>query len=214
METLVPGGGEEYHPTRALNTTRKSLKTPIKTSKSEKKSLQPITKKFASVHSKPRVKGDLLAAGQDPHSPDFLSVMSYNSHFRPHLTRDLYNPGYVVDNRQACRADRRVPVLVTILVISAPQHFAQRQGIRDTWGKAKHGVVFSFIVGGAEHEVERELKAEAKMYQDLIISRVTDHYENLGLKTISALDWVIQNCAESEYVLKVDDDMFVQVCST
>ena len=52
------------------------------------------------------------------------------------------------------------------------------------------------------------------MYQDLIISRVMDHYENLGLKTISALDWVIQNCAESEYVLKVDDDMFVQVCST
>jgi hypothetical protein len=176
--------------------------------KNQAKKLFKVPK--SNRHKGPRVKGDLIAAQKDNNNSDFISVMSYNSHFTPHTTRDLYSPGYLVENLKACTKDR-AEVLVTILVISAPEHFAQRAAIRATWGVPTGQVVFSFVVGAAEGELRGEVEVEARREGDLIISRVADHYENLGLKTISALDWVVQMCPEAEYVLKVDDDMFVQV---
>ena len=52
-------------------------------------------------HPAPRVKGDLAAAARARNESltDFQSVMTYNSHFRPHITRDLYTPGYTRENR-------------------------------------------------------------------------------------------------------------------
>ena len=159
---------------------------------------------------RPKVKSDLMVAAKDNNNADFASVMSYNSHFSPHTTRDLYLPGYTVENKEACSKDQ-LRVLVAILVISAPEHSSQRKAIRETWGSPKDGVVFSFVVGSSSGETRVALETEARREGDLIISRVEDHYENLGLKTISALDWILQMCPEAEYVLKVDDDMFVQV---
>lgn len=159
----------------------------------------------------PRVKGDILAAAKDNKNADFDSVQSYNSHFSPHVTRDLYRPGYSVPNQRACSRDREGEVLVAILVISAPAHRAQREAIRASWGKERDQVVFGFVVGSAEGEVGRAVFREAMEEGDLIVSQVKDSYENLSLKTISALDWVVQLCPDAEFVLKVDDDMFVQV---
>ena len=159
---------------------------------------------------RPRVKSDVMAARRDNNNTDFASVMSYNSHFSPHTTRDLYLPGYTVENKEACSKEQ-TRVLVAILVISAPEHSSQRKAIRETWGSPKDGVTFSFVVGSSTGETKVALETEARREGDLIISRVEDHYENLGLKTISALDWILQMCPEAEYVLKVDDDMFVQV---
>ena len=159
---------------------------------------------------RPKVKSDVLAAARDNNNTDYASVMSYNSHFTPHTTRDLYLPGYTVENKEACSKEQ-TRGLVAILVISAPEHSSQRKAIRETWGSPKDGVVFSFVVGTSTGETRLALEAEARREGDLIISRVEDHYENLGLKTISALDWTLQMCHEAEYVLKVDDDMFVQV---
>ena len=162
------------------------------------------------VAKRPKVKSDMMAAAQDNNNTDFASVMTYNSHFTPHITRDLYLPGYLVENKEACGKGRS-KVLVAILVISAPEHSSQRKAIRETWGSPKEGVVFSFVVGTSTGETRLAVEAEAMREGDLIISRVEDRYENLGLKTISTLDWIIQMCSEAEYVLKVDDDMFVQV---
>jgi len=157
----------------------------------------------------PRVKSDILAAEKDNKNEDFDSVQSYNSHFTPHITKDLYPVGYSVPNTGACTREGRV--LVAILVISAPAHKAQREAIRAAWGREREGVVFSFLVGTVKGDLGRELLREATEHRDLIVSRVTDSYENLGLKTISGLDWVVQYCPDAEFVLKVDDDMFVQV---
>ena len=102
-------------------------------------------------------------------------------------------------------------MLVAILVISAPGHKEQRQAIRAAWGRHREGIVFSFLVGTVKGDLGREVLREATQQGDLIVSRVHDSYENLGLKTISGLDWVVQYCPHAEFVLKVDDDMFVQV---
>ena len=72
-------------------------------------------------------------------------------------------------------------------------------------------MAFSFLVGSSPGLLAASLEQEAAEHGDLVLARVEDHYENLGLKTISAMDWVARNCPQAEYLLKVDDDMFVQV---
>lgn len=49
------------------------------------------------------------------------------------------------------------------------------------------------------------------MYNDIIRGRFVDSYNNLTLKTISMLEWVDDNCPKASFVLKTDDDMFINV---
>ena len=161
---------------------------------------------------KPRVKSDIEAAKEN-HNADFDSVMNYNSHFTPHITKDLYKPGYMIANSDAC-GDIHENILVTILVISAPDHFKQREAIRNSWGNTRDNkeVVFSFLVGLSDNtSLAKAVTEESEKNGDVIVNNITDLYENLSLKTLSAFDWLKQFCPKSKFLLKVDDDMFVQI---
>jgi hypothetical protein len=50
-----------------------------------------------------------------------------------------------------------------------------------------------------------------KLYDDIIRGRFVDSYNNLTLKTISMLEWVDQHCPKASFILKTDDDMFINV---
>ena len=142
---------------------------------------------------------------------DFQSVMSYNQNYKPHLTQDLFSPGYHIPNPDLCKAG---PVLITILVISAPGHFLEREGIRQSWGKygGREDTVFGFLVGIPDNEtVMEDLAQESEQFGDIVINTIKDLYQNLSLKTLSAFSWVSLYCPSSMFMLKVDDDMFVQV---
>jgi len=161
---------------------------------------------------KPRVKSNIDAAKEN-HNADFDSVMNYNSHFTPHITKDLYKPGYRITNSDVCD-DIHENVLVTILVISAPDHFKQREAIRNSWGKTKDNkeVVFSFLVGLSDNTtLDKDVADESTKNGDVIVNNINDSYQNLSLKTISAFVWFKQFCSKSRFLLKVDDDMFVQI---
>ena len=139
--------------------------------------------------------------------------MKYNSHFTPHITKDLYEPGYLKANSEVCD-DTHENVLVTILVISAPGHFKQREAIRNSWGDTSNNkeVVFAFLVGLSDNETVTEAVIdESDKNSDVIVNNITDLYENLSLKTISAFNWMTEFCDQSAFLLKVDDDMFVHV---
>ena len=144
---------------------------------------------------------------------DWESVMNYNTHFTPHITKDLYKPGYLITNSDVCE-DIHENVLVTILVISAPDHFKQREAIRNSWGKTKDNkeVVLSFLVGLSDNTtVDKAVADESAKNGDVIVNNINDSYQNLSLKTISAFAWFKQFCSKSQFLLKVDDDMFVQI---
>ena len=161
---------------------------------------------------KPRVKSNIKAAKEN-HNADFDSVMKYNSHFTPHVTKDLYKPGYLITNSDVCE-DIHENVLVTILVISAPDHFKQREAIRNSWGKTKDNkeVVLSFLVGLSDNTtVDKAVADESAKNGDVIVNNINDSYQNLSLKTISAFAWFTQFCSKAPFLLKVDDDMFVQI---
>ena len=147
------------------------------------------------------------------HTNNFDSVMNYNSHFTPQFTKDIYKPGYFITNGIVCD-DIHENVLVTILVISAPDHFKQREAIRNSWGNTRDNkeVVFSFLVGLSDNStVGKAVTEESEKNGDLIVNNIDDLYQNLSLKTISGFVWLKQFCPKSQFLLKVDDDMFVHL---
>ena len=121
-------------------------------------------------------------------------------------------------------------VFLAILVTSSPANFEQRNAIRSSWGKLYHshrnqdwfkGVLGSygpnhviktvFLLGrSTSKEIQALVNREMELYDDIIFGEFEDNYENLVYKTRLGLTWVYTNCSSS-YVLKTDDDVFINV---
>ncbi|XP_062979625.1 beta-1,3-galactosyltransferase 4 [Elgaria multicarinata webbii] len=109
----------------------------------------------------------------------------------------------------------RAPALL-VLVPSAPGHALQRQAVRDTWGgvrwAGKYTVRTFFALGlPPEPSQQAALEREAAAHRDLIQGRFMDTYANLTLKTLALLGWAATRCDGALFVLKADDDMFVNL---
>lgn len=63
----------------------------------------------------------------------------------------------------------------------------------------------------AERTVQRVLGREHGRYGDLVQCQSRDTYTNLTLKSIAALEWIREYCPTARYMLKTDDDMFIDV---
>lgn len=103
-----------------------------------------------------------------------------------------------------------------LFMISAPENVLRRQVIRSTWGHPEVtrplnlGVVF--ILGEAKDpSVGRLVDWEAEVYGDIVQTTFMDSYESLSIKTIAGLKWVIEYCHQSNFMIKIDDDVFVNV---
>ncbi|XP_045036593.1 uncharacterized protein LOC116932905 isoform X3 [Daphnia magna] len=110
---------------------------------------------------------------------------------------------------------------IFIAVISAPSNFQKRNLIRQTWKnhlKVLHqeGLLeiagFGFILGLTDNSViQSKIEEESKIYGDLMQIRISDFYRNLSLKVAGLLNWLYRMCANIDFVLKVDDDVYVNV---
>lgn len=63
----------------------------------------------------------------------------------------------------------------------------------------------------AERTVQRVLGREHGRYGDLVQCQSRDTYTNLTLKSIAALEWIREYCPTARYLLKTDDDMFIDI---
>lgn len=129
-------------------------------------------------------------------------------------------PRLLIPNEAACGAPRSPPFLL-ILVCSATENLNQRNAIRASWGRLReaHGlrVQTVFLLGEPSKErpawdsKEKELLRESEAQGDLVQAAFQDSYRNLTLKTLSGLNWADKHCPVARYILKTDDDVFVNV---
>lgn len=121
-------------------------------------------------------------------------------------------------------------IFLVILVISSPDNFQRRNAIRSSWAKIfhseKHRRVFNgmldsygvenlvktvFLLGKSDSkETQKMVNNEVALYDDIVSADFNDNYKNLVYKTRLGLTWVYSYCP-SAYVLKTDDDVFVNV---
>jgi beta-1,3-galactosyltransferase 1 len=106
-----------------------------------------------------------------------------------------------------------VPFLV-IYVHSAPGHLEQRTLIRKTYANPSNTpglVVRTFFVIGFSQLHQNALLQENAMYGDILQENYIDSYKNLSLKALSAMRYISSHCQFTHFVLKADDDIFVNI---
>uniref|UniRef100_A0A1B0D0R2 Hexosyltransferase n=1 Tax=Phlebotomus papatasi TaxID=29031 RepID=A0A1B0D0R2_PHLPP len=128
-------------------------------------------------------------------------------------TEDFYEPGFSDPNAMLC-PEMGSTLQVFIFVTSAPDHRKERQSIRETWGTIgnRSDVALGFVVGATHNRtLEYKLQRESLAKGDLIRTNSIDSYKNLTLKSLSMLEWTLTYCPMTQFVLKTDDDMFLNM---
>uniref|UniRef100_A0A8D9ED28 Hexosyltransferase n=1 Tax=Cacopsylla melanoneura TaxID=428564 RepID=A0A8D9ED28_9HEMI len=94
-----------------------------------------------------------------------------------------------------------------VVVSSAPGNYHKRHLIRSTWGL---GVPLYFFFGETANN-QTLLDTESAEYHDVVQGSFIDSYRNLTYKHTMVFKWVLYNCPRVRYVLKIDDDVFINV---
>lgn len=129
---------------------------------------------------------------------------------------DLYEEGHLtndIDVKRICPMNGE-KIQLLILITSHPTQTDQRMAIRQTWGyyNNRYNISIAFMLGRSLHKsVDQALFNENSLHGDLITGNFIDSYNNLTLKTISYLEWVDKNCNRAKYILKTDDDVFINI---
>jgi len=161
-------------------------------------------------HPKPTPKAsDLL---QNPFNVSILKPNDFT-----HLI-DLHN-FYFKLNNFPCRKNNSLngdieDIFVMIIVHSAPTNYQKRKFIRKTWGSrsviSNFQMRLVFLLGsGFSQDDEHKLLQEDQKYNDIIIGNFKDTYRNLTYKHIMGLKWISYYCQNAKFVLKTDDDIFI-----
>jgi hypothetical protein len=107
-------------------------------------------------------------------------------------------------------------IFLIVYVHSAPAHFKHRAIIRQTWGARNYfrpGEVRVVFVLGVDETggTQPAVAFESAQYGDIVQEDFRDTYRNLTYKAIAALKWVSTYCPHATFVLKTDDDIFVNM---
>ena len=137
----------------------------------------------------------------------YVQLMRSQIPVNPHKFQYIINPTKICAHED---------IFLLTYVHSAPAHHKRRMAIRETWGHPKnfpefiHRVVF--LMGKSkEHALQEALQMESDMYGDIIQEDFIDSYRNLTYKAIEGLKWISHHCAHARFILKTDDDIFVNI---
>ncbi|XP_011309388.1 beta-1,3-galactosyltransferase 5 isoform X2 [Fopius arisanus] len=119
---------------------------------------------------------------------------------------DITNFRFVI-NHDPC--NRTQPLLLT-LIHSAPDNYAKRQVVRETWGKHTSEMIVLFLIGVTD-QYKSDVIEEDRQYGDIIQGNFLDAYRNMTYKHVMALKWATYHCPSAKYILKLDDDVFVNI---
>lgn len=122
---------------------------------------------------------------------------------------DLRNFTFINNNRFACT---KPDVFLLVLIPSAPKNADKRDTIRKTWGERKDSIQILFMLGLSEDEItEKAIAKESERFADIVQGNFLDSYKNITYKSVMCLKYVIYYCPQATYILKVDDDSFVNM---
>ncbi|XP_044132866.1 beta-1,3-galactosyltransferase 2-like [Bufo gargarizans] len=121
---------------------------------------------------------------------------------------------FIINQPDKCKD--RTPFLVLIVIVES-HDIESRHTIRETWGNESiydADVVKIFLVGipkVAPDATQKLLEEESLAFGDIIQQDFMDTYYNLTLKTLMGMEWVTKFCPSVSYVMKIDNDMFLNV---
>jgi len=127
--------------------------------------------------------------------------------------KDVYAPGFRVAHPDQCpRMGQGTKLLA--FITSAPGHSSHRTAIRQTWGSFanRKDITMIFVIGTTTNkEHQTMVDHENRLFGDVVQSNNVDSYQNLTLKTAAMFEWAKTYCPRAAFMLKTDDDMFINM---
>ncbi|XP_067653558.1 uncharacterized protein [Haliotis asinina] len=125
-----------------------------------------------------------------------------------------FNFPILINHEGLCKSSGRSQNLQLLMLISsAPGNYQARSIIRQTWGATCRGsdtMKCLFVVGLASSSEDNDkIQLENDHHKDILQIGFKDSYSNLTYKTVSSLKWASKHCYNANYIMKTDDDMYV-----
>ncbi|CAN8014783.1 unnamed protein product, partial [Ixodes persulcatus] len=121
----------------------------------------------------------------------------------------LYPTSLCVQNNSSTQLD------YLVLICSAARNFDRKNAIRETWATEiteKLNSRTAFLLAKTENgKVQHAIDSESYLHADIIQGTHIDHYRNLTLKTKTVMRCVLKHCPKVSFLIKCDDDTFVNV---
>ncbi|XP_068129590.1 beta-1,3-galactosyltransferase 1-like [Hyperolius riggenbachi] len=121
---------------------------------------------------------------------------------------------FLINQPDKCKD--RTPFLI-MLVMGKVHDLEARHTIRATWGNESNydvDVMTIFLLGFSSFVPDRTqmlLEEESEAFGDIVQQDFMDTYYNLTLKILLGMEWVTKFCPNASYVMKIDNDMFLNV---
>ena len=163
--------------------------------------------------------------GQSQHRQQMINKQiksryeSEKAYFTPR--KDKVNPmdaEFIILNQRFC--EDIIPYLL-VIVPSLHRNAEVRHVIRSVYGlqasslaksKVDNATVKLLFLFGRENAIlDEEILQESRQYGDIVQIDFLDTYHNLSRKILYGLKWVSIYCSEVEFVLKADEDVFVNI---
>ncbi|KAK3108429.1 hypothetical protein FSP39_007820 [Pinctada imbricata] len=116
-----------------------------------------------------------------------------------------------------CYTYREQDTDLLVLLFTTHQNVEARNALRETWlsdsndgpeGRIRH----AFLIGRSNnHTLETLIQEENDIHNDIVQGDFVDSYYNLTTKTMLGLKWFRTRCPNAKYILKTDDDVYVNI---
>ena len=112
------------------------------------------------------------------------------------------------------------PPALLILVKSAAQNTPERRALRkmyanDEYLKRFHMPIrYAFLVATGQFnggELPDSFRAEIEQWRDIVAMDFVESYSNLTVKTLGGMRWAVEKCTKFEFLILIDDDMWLSV---
>ena len=147
------------------------------------------------------------------HNKSIEQIYHYVKAMRRDVPVNPHNFRYIINPTTVCHGKA---VFLLGYVHTAPEHYKRRNMIREMWGNPKNfpdkTFRLVFVLGRSlDQRIQAALQFESDLYGDLVQEDFLDSYRNLTYKAISALRWITGHCPNATFILKTDDDIFVNI---
>ncbi|BFZ02781.1 hypothetical protein BsWGS_05820 [Bradybaena similaris] len=136
--------------------------------------------------------------------------------------KNRLNDSYLIMGDNVCKG---VQPFLLVIIPSVASNTAERDAIRWTWLRAaetnswprafiRDHIKHIFLFGRQDSQRNKDyeqLLHESNIVGDIVMADFEDTYRNLTRKVLSGLSWVRQYCPQAEFVLKADQDTFINV---
>jgi hypothetical protein len=122
-------------------------------------------------------------------------------------------PNVVLHDPNLCGSGRLDWIFIAT---SAVENYNRRMLLRKTYANTTlfntiHFKLIIFVGKTVNDTLNENVHQEFHQYRDMVVGDFIDTFRTLSLKLIFGLKWISQYCNKMQYIIKVDDDAFVNI---